>query len=81
MLVFILPAIFHEYFPAQVADWERLEVEYHTFKGWQTAITGIRNYSDLPENCRIFIQFIEQYVGVPVTWIGVGEDREALIIR
>lgn len=41
----------------------------------------MRNFNELPENCRIFIEFIEQYVGVPVKWIGVGEEREALILR
>lgn len=58
-----------------------MEVEYHTFKGWNTPILAMRNFNELPENCRIFIEFIEQYVGVPVKWIGVGEEREALILR
>lgn len=67
--------------PSQASDWEKVEVEYRTFKGWNTPILAMRSFNELPENCRIFIEFIEQYVGVPVKWIGVGEEREALILR
>ncbi|VDN37404.1 unnamed protein product [Gongylonema pulchrum] len=64
-----------------LAVWGRMKVDYQIFKGWQTKISGIRNYNDLPEKCRAFIEYIENYVEVPVTWIGVGEEREALIVR
>ncbi|CAG9540933.1 unnamed protein product [Cercopithifilaria johnstoni] len=67
--------------PSQASDWEKIEVEYHTLRGWNTPILAVRSFNELPENCRIFIEFIEQYVGVPVKWIGVGEERDALILR
>ncbi|VDN06207.1 unnamed protein product [Thelazia callipaeda] len=67
--------------PSQAADWDRLEVDYQSFKGWNTSVSDIRDYNRLPENCRKFIEFIEQYIRVPVTWIGVGEERESLILR
>lgn len=67
--------------PSRIVDWDKVEVEYRTFPGWKTSTSGIRKFEDLPENCRKYVQFIEEFVGVPITWIGVGEDRESLIVR
>ena len=57
------------------------EVVYETFPGWDEDISEVRNFEDLPENAKTYIQAIEQYTGCPVSSIGVGADREALIFR
>ncbi|KAE9550620.1 hypothetical protein FO519_006163 [Halicephalobus sp. NKZ332] len=67
--------------PAKAADWEKIEVEYKTFPGWKTVTSEIRKYEDLPEACKNFISFVEEFVGVPIKYIGVGASREALIVR
>lgn len=46
--------------------------------GWSTE--GITEYDDLPENARTYIEFIEEYTGVPVKYIGVGADESRTII-
>lgn len=67
--------------PAKAADWDKIEVEYKTFQGWEATTSEIRKYDDLPQACRTFIEFIEVFVGVPIKYIGVGAAREALIVR
>uniref|UniRef100_A0A914XHB1 Adenylosuccinate synthetase n=1 Tax=Plectus sambesii TaxID=2011161 RepID=A0A914XHB1_9BILA len=67
--------------PVRNFDWDQVEVVYETLPGWQTDISQVRKWDDLPENCKQFIRFIEDFVHVPVRWIGVGQDREALIVR
>jgi adenylosuccinate synthase len=57
----------------------KVDVEYVTLPGWQSSIEEVRVYDDLPENCKKYIQFIEEYLKVPVEWIGVGPGREAMI--
>ena len=53
---------------------------YKTFKGgWNT--DGIIKYQDLPKNCRAYIEFIEEFVGVPIKYIGVGADDTRTIIK
>lgn len=69
------------YFLACAEDWKDIEVVYKSLPGWATPIFQIRKFDDLPKNCRDYVEFIEQFIGVPVRWIGVGEDREALIVR
>ena len=52
---------------------------YDDFHGWHTQVGNMKNYSDLPKNCRKYIEFIEKYVGVPIKLVSVGPDREATI--
>lgn len=53
---------------------------YHRFKGgWDT--TGCKTYDDLPKKAKEYIEFIEDYVGVPIKFIGIGPDEKDTIIR
>ncbi|MBQ9155688.1 MAG: adenylosuccinate synthase [Eubacterium sp.] len=49
--------------------------------GWKCDIRGIRNYEDLPENCRNYIEFIEKHIGYPITMVSNGPGREDIIYR
>ena len=49
--------------------------------GWKCDIRGIRNYEELPENCRKYIEFIEEQIDYPVTMISNGPGREDIIYR
>lgn len=49
--------------------------------GWKCDIRGIRNYEALPENCRHYIEFVEEQIGFPITIISNGPGREDIIYR
>ena len=49
--------------------------------GWKCDIRGIRNYADLPENCRRYVEFIEERIGYPITMVSNGPGREDIIYR
>ena len=49
--------------------------------GWKCDIRGIRKYEDLPENCRKYIEFIEQEIGYPITMVSNGPGRDEIIYR
>ncbi len=49
--------------------------------GWKTDIRGIRNYEELPENCRRYVEFIEAQIGYPITMVSNGPGREDIIYR
>jgi len=70
-----------ESFPANMDVLEKVEVEYKTLDGWQTSIEKCRTFAELPENARKYIKFIEDFLNVPVKYIGVGKSRDAIIIR
>jgi mRNA degradation ribonuclease J1/J2 len=54
--------------------WKRLP-------GWKCDIRGIRRYEDLPENCRRYIEFIEEQLQVPITMVSNGPGRDDIIYR
>ncbi len=49
--------------------------------GWNCDIRGIRNYEELPENCKKYIEFVEEHIGFPITMISNGPKREDIIYR
>lgn len=59
----------------------KVEVEYVTLAGWGTSIAATREFEALPENCQKYVSFIEEFLGVPVEWIGVGPGRESMITK
>ncbi|WP_092485091.1 adenylosuccinate synthase [Candidatus Ichthyocystis hellenicum] len=57
----------------------KCEPVYETLPGWKTSTTGVSLFSDLPDNAQRYINYIEEQVGVPVSMISTGPDREEII--
>lgn len=49
--------------------------------GWKCDIRSIRKYEDLPANCRRYIEFAQEYIGLPITMISNGPAREDIILH
>ena len=49
--------------------------------GWKCDIRGIRKFEDLPENCKKYVEFIEEQIGFPITMVSNGPGREDIIYR
>lgn len=49
--------------------------------GWNCDIRGIKKYEDLPENCKKYVEFIEEKIGFPITIISNGPGRDDIIYR
>lgn len=69
-----------EDFPVTV-KLEKAKPVLEVLPGWKCDIRGIRNYEELPENCRNYIEFIEKKIGYPITMISNGPGREDIILR
>lgn len=68
-------------FPANVDDMNAAKPQLEKFAGWKTSLKECRSYSKLPKNAREYVEFIEDYVGVPVSIISVGYERNETFIR
>ena len=55
--------------------------EYVTLPGWKCSTVGISRWDDLPESARALVAIIEKEAGVPVTYIGTGPARDAMVVR
>lgn len=70
------------YYPANLKLLAEVKVDYVEMPGWQGIdIMGVRNFTDLPDNAQRYVEKIEELIGVPITYIGVGPSRDAIIIR
>ncbi len=70
-----------KHFPSAIAKLAKVEPVYYTLPGWTEDISGVRKFEDLPVNAQSYVQHIEKVTGVPVVLIGVGADREELVLR
>ncbi|KAK1763542.1 Adenylosuccinate synthetase [Phialemonium atrogriseum] len=68
-------------FPASAGLLDRVEVVYKTMKGWNTPTTHTKTFGALPVEAREYVNFIEEFVGVKVRWIGCGPRREDIIVK
>ncbi|RCK62977.1 Adenylosuccinate synthetase [Candida viswanathii] len=66
-------------FPEDLIDLAKVEVVYKKFPGWEQDITSIKNYDDLPENAKNYLKFIEDFLGVPIQWVGTGPARDSML--
>jgi len=68
-------------YPSNLELLSECEVVYETFPGWTQDISKARKMEDLPSAAVKFVKRIEELVGVPIKWVGVGPGREDMIVR
>lgn len=63
------------------AKLEKAKPVFTSLPGWKCDIRGIKNYEELPENCRRYIEFVEKEIETPITMVSNGPGREDIIFR
>ena len=63
------------------AKLEKAKPVLKNLPGWKCDIRGIKKYEDLPENCRNYIEFVEEQIGYPITMVSNGPGRDDIIYR
>ena len=67
-------------FPTTV-QLEKAKPVWKVMPGWNCEIRGIKNYEELPKECKDYIDEIEKEIGVPITLVSNGPERDAIIKR
>lgn len=67
-------------YPTNINMHKYLEPVYETYKGWNTDISKAKSMDELPENAKIYLNKLEELVGIPIKIVSVGPDREQTII-
>lgn len=68
-------------YPEDLYVAEKCECEYKTFEGWMQDTTQCKSYDELPQKAKEYLQFIEDFLQVPVRWVGVGPSRESMLVK
>jgi adenylosuccinate synthase len=69
------------FFPANVARLSLAQPVYETLPGWSEELTEVGDFKDLPVNAQNYVRRIEQLIGRPITFIGVGPKRSQTIFK
>jgi adenylosuccinate synthase len=67
--------------PVSQSDFHHARPIYEQFAGWTEDITGARSFDDLPKNAQEYVLALEAMSGSRISAIGVGPDREAIVVR
>ena len=71
---------FTDHFPNST-ELDRAKPVLKKLPGWKCDITGIHDFDQLPDECKNYVLEIEKAIGIPVTMISNGPDRDHLIWR
>lgn len=66
--------------PASLKGLAAVEPIYEEFEGWQTSTCHIRNYEDLPQQAKTYLNRLSEVAGVPVGVVSVGPGREQTMV-
>jgi len=69
-----------EHFPTDLNVLAACKPVYETHPGWDEDISGIREYGDLPENARTYLERIQQLAATPIQIVSVGPGRDETIV-
>jgi len=58
-----------------------VEPVYESLPGWKTSLSGVSRFKDFPESARALVRIVERETGIPVSIIGTGPERDAVIVR
>jgi adenylosuccinate synthase len=68
-----------DYFPSNIATLEKCQPIYEELPGWQSPISHMREYQQLPVEARQYINRLEELISCPADFISVGAEREQTI--
>jgi adenylosuccinate synthase len=69
-----------DYLPAAAEDQARVQPIYKTFKGWKSSTQGIRNYNELPQEAKVYLSELEDFIGTKISSISTSPERDDTIL-
>jgi len=69
-----------DHFPADLDVLAACKPIYVSHLGWGEDISGVRNYADLPDNARKYLERVQDLVATPIQIVSVGPGREETIV-
>ena len=54
---------------------------YETLPGWKSSTEGITKFADLPLSAQQIVKIVERETGIPVSMVGTGPSRDAMVVR
>ena len=65
-----------DYFPASLEDLAKCEPIYEEFDGWDDSVADARNYNELPDTAKKYLQRISEFTDTRIAFVSVGPKRD-----
>ncbi len=69
-----------DYLPSSILEIDNLKPIYKELPGWKKNIKNVKKFEELPEETKLYIKTIEEYLGIPFYLISTGPERENCLI-
>jgi adenylosuccinate synthase len=69
-----------ENMPSNLDMYSDLELIFDELPGWDEPLNNIKSFDDLPKNCKAYVGYIEDKLGVKAAIVSVGPKREETIV-
>ena len=69
----------HTELPMTQTEFHHAKPIYEYLDGWQSDISSVRKFEDLPAKAQKYVKFLESISDAPISAIGVGQARDATI--
>ena len=66
-------------FPAHQSDFHHAEPVYETLTGWEDSLDAVEELDGLPEAARSYVGFVENALGVEVSLVSIGAERQRVV--
>jgi adenylosuccinate synthase len=70
----------YDHVPYHQSVLHKVRPVYETLPGWECEIDQCARVEDFPAEARDYVRFVEQTVGVPISFVGVGPDRAQTVV-
>ena len=70
----------YDHVPYHQSVLHKVKPVYETLPGWKSDIDTCAKVEDFPNEARDYLRFIEDVVGVPISFVGVGPDRAQTVV-
>jgi adenylosuccinate synthase len=68
-------------YPDTVERLAEVEPVWETLPGWKSSTEGITSFDALPDSARALVAIVERETGIPVSMVGTGPSRDAMVVR
>ena len=68
-------------FPSEAETLDAAEAVYETFEGWQEDVTGAASFDALPAAAQRYLNAVEAFVDVPITYVSTSPKREHTLVK
>lgn len=70
-----------EYSPLDQEIFQHCEPVYEELPGWNSSTFGMKSYKELPPAAKKYVEYLEKLMGIPISIVSTGPDREETIVR